>query len=80
MRKFLNRSRGSAAQPHATRIPAGVIEEAKGKPGGWVYEIDSALDPNEAVPPEGIKGAWKVGDDGVPTEEYQMNENYRPAG
>jgi len=44
------------------------------------YEIDSRFDPNGAVPPEGIKGAWKVGDDGVPTGEYQANPRYKPTG
>jgi hypothetical protein len=51
-------------------------------PGGWVYEIDPAYapdGPDGAVPPEGIKGGWKIGDDGQPTGEYKRNDRYRPA-
>ena len=58
-------------------LPAALLAEAKMKPGGWVYEIDSKYDPSGAVPPEGTKGAWTVGDDGVPTGEYHPNPNYR---
>jgi hypothetical protein len=61
-----------------TDLPEALLAEARTKPGGWVYEIDPRFDPNGAVPPEGIKGAWKVGDDGVPTGDYQPNPNYRP--
>jgi hypothetical protein len=59
-------------------FPQALLEEARTKPGGWVYEIDPRYDPDGAVPPEGIKGGWKVGDDGLPTGEYQANPNYRP--
>lgn len=58
-----------------------LLAEARANPGGWVYEIDpkyAADGPDGAVPPEGIKGAWKVGDDGLPTGEYLGNERYRP--
>ena len=66
--------------PKVSPIPPRVVEEARGNPGGWVYEIDASVDPEGAVPPELIKGAWKVGDDGVPTGEFEANANYRPAG
>jgi hypothetical protein len=57
-----------------------LLAEAARIPGGWVYEIDGeqVSDPNGAVPPEAIKGAWKVDHDGKPTEEYKANPNYRP--
>jgi hypothetical protein len=60
-------------------FPPELLAEAKSKPGGWVYAIDSAYapdGPDGAVPPEGIIGAWKIGDDGTPTGEYQTNPRY----
>jgi hypothetical protein len=57
-------------------ISSALLAEAAAWPGGWVYEIDSAFDPDGAVPPTAILGAWKVGDDGRPTGEYQANPNY----
>jgi hypothetical protein len=62
--------------------PPELLAEARTKPGGWVYEIDPAYapdGPDGAVPPEGVKGGWKIGDDGQPTGEYQRNDRYRPA-
>jgi len=41
---------------------------------GWVYAIDPAYaphGPDGAVPPEGIIGGWKIGDDGTPAGEYR---------
>ena len=64
-----------ASQPS---YPEALLAEARKQPGGWVYEIDPRFDPLGAVPPEGIKGAWRVGPDGFPTGEYQSNPAYRP--
>jgi hypothetical protein len=55
------------ADAPARAFPDELLAEAATQPGGWVYEIDPALDPDGAVPPDAIKGAWKVGDDG-PTD------------
>ena len=52
--------------------------EAKLNPGGWVYAIDGRFDPNGAVPPEGIKGAWKVDEWGEIVGEFLPNPRYRP--
>ncbi len=52
------------------------IEEAKLNPGGWVYEIAEGYDPNGAVPPEAIVGAWQVDDAGNITGEFKPNPNY----
>lgn len=53
--------------------------EAKAKPGGWVYEIGGGYNTTEAVPPQAIKGAWKVDDRGEITDEYKPNPNFDPA-
>ena len=65
-------------KPKARTFPEAMLAEARLHPGGWVYEIDSKYDPNGAVPPEGILGAWKVDDDGIPTGDFEPNPNYRP--
>jgi hypothetical protein len=56
----------------------GLEAEAAANPGGWVYEIDSDWvdDPNGYVPPEAIKGGWKVDDAGKLTGEYRANSNH----
>jgi hypothetical protein len=63
-------------------FPPHLLDEASRNPGGWIYEIDGeqVSDPNGAVPPEAIKGAWAIGQDGKPTGEYTANRNYRPLG
>ena len=53
--------------------------EAKANPGGWVYEIGGGFSTTEAVPPQAIKGAWKVDDRGELTDEYKPNPNFDPA-
>ncbi len=47
--------------------------------GGWVYEIDGAQvdDPDGAVPPSAIKGAWQIGADDEIVGEFRPNPNYR---
>lgn len=53
--------------------------EARANPGGWVYEIGGGYNATEAVPPQAIKGAWKVNDQGEVTDEYEPNPNFDPA-
>jgi hypothetical protein len=55
-----------------------IREEAKRHPGGWVYAIDGHYDPNGAIPPYGIKGAWKVNDSGEIVGNFIPNPNYDP--
>jgi hypothetical protein len=50
--------------------------EAKQNPGGWVYVIDGSYGPDEAVPPERIKGVWRVDDDGHITGEFIPNPQF----
>ena len=63
----------------APEFPAELLAEARSKSGGWVYAIDPGYasdGADGAVPPEGIIGAWKIGDDGRPTGEYRANDRY----
>jgi hypothetical protein len=61
-------------------ITAATIAEAKQNPGGWVYAMEGVSDPNGAVRPERIYGAWKVNDEGKIVGEFMHNPNYRPLG
>jgi hypothetical protein len=70
-----DRPPGGAPAP----FPDALLAEAAANPGGWVYAIDPAYDPAGTVPPEGIVGAWRIGDDGRPTGEYRANPNHRRA-
>jgi hypothetical protein len=54
-----------------------MIDEARRNPNGWVYVIDGAYGPSDAVPPEHIVGAWKVDASGNLTGEYMANANYK---
>jgi hypothetical protein len=40
------------------------IAEAKLISNGWVYVIEGDFKPEDAVPPEAIRGAWKVNEAG----------------
>lgn len=56
--------------------PKKAIEEALKYPNGWVYEIDSAFEKNENIPPQAIKGAWEVNEKGVIVGDFVPNPNY----
>jgi hypothetical protein len=74
-------NRGDGPDPSHPPFPAELLAQAKATPGGWVYGIDPAYAPDGvdgAVPPEGIIGGWKIGDDGLPTGEYVANPRYQP--
>jgi hypothetical protein len=73
--------RGAAPKPNdATRTPAlAAVEKAKMRPNGWVYEIIGSPAPGETIPPERIRGAWKVDAAGkitrfVPYPELRRHE------
>jgi hypothetical protein len=71
-----------AAEPSRSRqdLPEGLIEEAKKRPGGWVYEIVGSFGPDDGVPPSAIRGAWKVDDRGEIVGEFIPNPNFGAAG
>jgi len=56
--------------------PLGAIKEALNYPNGFVYEIDPEFENKDNVPPEAIKGAWAVNENGVITGEFIPNPNY----
>ncbi len=64
----------------STEFPAEFLAEASRNPGGHVYEIDPRFDHDGAVPPNAIKGAWVVDDDGKPTGEYEANPTFGVRG
>ncbi len=39
----------------------------------WDMAPGGAAGPEGVVPPEAIKGAWRVGEDGLPTGEFEPN-------
>jgi hypothetical protein len=70
------------AQPQplpAPRFDESLLHEAAINAGGWVYDLDPGLTNIAGGPtgPEGIRGAWKIGEDGNPTGEYAANPNYQ---
>ena len=71
-----------ATPAYETRIPpqddAALAAAAKDSPGGWVYDIDRPYPDDQYVPPEAIRGSWKVGEDGLLTGLYASNPRYRP--
>ena len=56
--------------------PQEAIKEALKHPNGWVYEIDEAFKNKLNVPPQAIKGAWKVDENGIIVGEFIPNPNY----
>lgn len=72
---------GGSARPikNGTHVPTSdMMREARNNPGGWVYAISGEYDPNDAVPPEAIAGAWKVDDKGnITPGSFKPNPNYK---
>jgi hypothetical protein len=55
----------------------GLAAEAKKTGNGWVYILDARTpDPNGAVPPEDVIGAFQVKDGRVVANSYQRNQNH----
>lgn len=65
----------AAASPTAVVPTPEMVAEAKANPGGWVYQIAGGFGPNDRIPPEFIKGAFKVDEDGNITGEFQPTRN-----
>lgn len=67
-------------ESHWRTPPPELAAQAAAQPGGWVYEIDADWvdDPDGYVPPEAIRGGWKVDDAGKATGEYVPNAKHGP--
>jgi len=55
-----------------------IMAEAKRTPNGHVYAIEGSYGPTEDVPPQAIKGAWKVDAEGNIVGEFISNPKYVP--
>lgn len=53
--------------------------QARRQPGGWVYALDPAVDPNGEVPGWAVRGGFRVGPDGELTGDWTANPKYRPS-
>jgi hypothetical protein len=56
--------------------PPEALEEAARVPGGWVYEVNGRYGPDDTIPPERIRGAWRVLPDGTLSGEFEPNPRY----
>jgi hypothetical protein len=54
-----------------------IIAIARRHPNGHVYAIEGKFGPSD-VPPQAIKGAWKVDGQGNIVGDFIPNPNYRP--
>lgn len=66
------------AQPPPPITPQ-MREAARAQRGGWVYAIDPEFDPNGQVPGWGVRGAYRVDDQGAIHGDFVPNPDYRPS-
>ena len=65
--------------PAEEDLPAGLVEQARQNPGGYVYTIDkSIIDPSGEVPFFAIVGWHKVNDAGRIDTPFEKNPKYDP--
>jgi hypothetical protein len=62
---------------HAHPFPPSLAQQAAANAGGWVYDLDPGAPEAGPIPLQTIIGAWRIGDDGVPTGEFVANTHYR---
>ena len=68
-----------AEQPPVPPITDEMREHARVQPDSWLYVLDPAADPDDAVPPELVVGAFPVDSRGVLGEPFEHNPRYVPA-
>ena len=67
---------GSVVQRSPPADPA-LVQDARSRPGEWLFDVDRTYPADQPVPPEAIRGAWKIGADGRITDEFTSNARYR---
>jgi hypothetical protein len=68
---------GKGDQPAGLPVPEQVRLSAVNHRGGWVYEVVGNYAEGEDVPPEAIRGAWKIDEHGEATGEFIPNPRFR---
>lgn len=63
--------------PNRRTPPPGLVELAKQHPGEWLYEIGGEFGPHEPVPPDAIRGGWKVNDSGEIEGDFVANAKFQ---
>ena len=74
---------GESEKPNALKVAImkptpEIIALARRHPNGHVYAIEGKFGPSDDVPPQAIKGAWKVDGQGNIVGDFIPNPNYRP--
>jgi len=71
----------SGRQPEPTSpFPEQLLEQARAAPGGWLSRYRPGVRaprPGRPSPTHAIKGAWKVGADGIQTGEFEASSTTR---
>jgi hypothetical protein len=60
-------------------ITPAMREAARAQPGGWVYAIDPAVDPNGRVPGWAVRGGYRADEQGGIHGDFVPNPDYRPS-
>lgn len=69
---------GSTSDPRVPPVTEAIREQARRAPNSWIYSVDGAYDPQGAVPPYAIVGAWPVDERGR-LGSFVSNTDYRPS-
>jgi hypothetical protein len=75
--RSLRSAMSEGKKPEDRPVPEQVRRAAANRRGGWVYEVVGNYAEGDDVPPEAIRGAWKIDDDGRPTGEFIPNARFR---
>jgi hypothetical protein len=68
-----------SGKPYKPEITNEMRANARANPDSWLYVIDEAFDPKEAVPSWAVVGAYPVNARGKVVEDFHPNDRYRPS-